>query len=64
MAFKLHWFRSVAARFFHGSQIEDDREEELRSHIQHRADGVVVASLLLGNWPRGFQRNARCRLIL
>src|SRR5438874_2506755 len=34
----LAYFRSLAARFFHRSQTEDDLEEELRSHIQFRAD--------------------------
>src|ERR1700693_4903475 len=36
----LAYFRSLAARFFHRSQIEDDTEEELRSHIQNRADDL------------------------
>jgi predicted permease len=34
------YFRSLAARFFHRSQVEDDMEEELRSHTQHRADDL------------------------
>ena len=34
----LAYFRSLAAKFFHRSQIEVEMEEELRSHIQHRAD--------------------------
>src|SRR5260370_21504647 len=33
-------FRSLAARFFHRSQTENDLEEELRSHIQLRADDL------------------------
>ena len=36
----LAYFRSVAAKLFHRSQLEDDMEEELRSHIQHRADDL------------------------
>ena len=36
----LGYLRSVAAKFFHRSQIEHDMEEELRSHIQHRADDL------------------------
>jgi putative ABC transport system permease protein len=32
------YFRSLAARFFHRSQTENDLEEELWSHIQIRAD--------------------------
>jgi predicted permease len=34
----LAYFRSLAARFFHRSKTENDMEEELRSHIGHRAD--------------------------
>ena len=30
------YFRSLAARFFHRSQTENDLEEELRTHIEHR----------------------------
>lgn len=41
----LAYFRSLAARFFHRSQIEEDMEEELRSHIQHRADDLERSGL-------------------
>jgi len=41
----LFWFRSVAAGLFHRSRIEDEMEEELRSHIQHRADDLVRSGL-------------------
>jgi predicted permease len=34
------YLRSVAARFFYSSQIENDMAEELSSHIQHRADDL------------------------
>ncbi len=34
------YFRSLAARFFHRSQTENDLEEELRSHIQLRAEDL------------------------
>src|SRR5947207_12857780 len=34
------YFRSLAARFFHRSQTANDLEEELRSHIQLRADDL------------------------
>src|SRR2546430_9092531 len=34
------YFRSLAARFLHRSQTEHDLEEELRSHIQLRADDL------------------------
>jgi predicted permease len=36
----LSYLRSVTARFAHPSQIADEMEEELRSHIQHRADDL------------------------
>ncbi len=38
-------FRSLAAKFFRRSQIEDDMEEELRSHIQHRTDDLERSGL-------------------
>ena len=41
----LAYFRSLAARLFHRSQIEADMEEELRSHIQHRADDLERSGL-------------------
>jgi len=41
----LAYFRSLAARFFCRSQIENDVEEELRSHIQHRADDLEHSGL-------------------
>src|SRR5213593_1504556 len=34
------YFRSLASRFFHRAQTEHDLEEELRSHIQLRADDL------------------------
>jgi len=34
------YLRSLAAKFFHRSQLADEMEEELRSHIQHRADDL------------------------
>ena len=34
------YLRSLAAKFLHASQTEADLEEELRSHIQHRADDL------------------------
>jgi predicted permease len=34
----LAYFRSLIARFFHRAQVEHDLEDELRSHIQLRAD--------------------------
>ena len=36
----LAYFRSLGAKFFYRSQTENDMEEELRSHIQHRADDL------------------------
>src|SRR5882724_4266053 len=39
------YFRSLAARFFHPSQTENEMEEELRSHIEQRADDLVRSGL-------------------
>jgi len=39
------YFRSLAARFFHRTQIEDELEEELRAHIQNRADDLERSGL-------------------
>src|SRR4030088_1544917 len=36
----LSYLRSLAAKFFRSSQTGADMEEELRSHIQHRADDL------------------------
>src|SRR5262249_28379302 len=36
----LAYLRSLAATFFHRSRIDEDMEEELRSHIQHRSDDL------------------------
>jgi len=36
----LAYLRSLAAKFFHRSQTADEMDEELRSHIQHRADDL------------------------
>jgi hypothetical protein len=41
----LAYFRSLAARFFNRSQIDSELEEELRSHIQHRADDLERSGL-------------------
>jgi hypothetical protein len=41
----LAYFRSLAAKAFHFSQIEDELEEELRSHIQRRADDLERSGL-------------------
>ena len=41
----LAYFRSLARKLFHRSEIEDDMEEELRSHIQHRADDLERSGL-------------------
>ena len=41
----LSWYRSVATRLFHRSRIDDEMEEELRSHIQHRADDLEASGL-------------------
>ena len=39
------YFRSLASKFFHRSQIADEMEEELRSHIEHRADDLQRAGM-------------------
>jgi hypothetical protein len=36
----LAYVQSAAARFFHGSRVEDEIEEELRSHLERRADDL------------------------
>ena len=36
----LAYVRCLAAKFFHRSQLADEMEEELRSHIQYRADDL------------------------
>jgi putative ABC transport system permease protein len=41
----LVYFRSLAARFFHRSQTENELEEELRSHVQHRAADLEGSGL-------------------
>jgi len=41
----LAYLRSLAARFFKRSQVEDDMEGELRSHIQHRTDDLERSGL-------------------
>ena len=41
----MNWFRSLADKLFHRSRIEDDMDEELRSHIQHRADDLERSGL-------------------
>ncbi|MGA8029117.1 MAG: ABC transporter permease [Bryobacteraceae bacterium] len=51
----LAWFRSLTAKLFRRSQIDDDMEAELRSHIQHRADDLQR----VGVNPAEAQRRAR-----
>ena len=41
----LTYLRGVATKFFRRSQITDDIQEELRSHIQHRADDLERSGL-------------------
>jgi len=40
------YLRSIAARFFQRARIEDDIQEELRSHLQHRADDLEREGLV------------------
>jgi predicted permease len=39
------YFRSLAARFLHRSEVAEDMEEELRTHIQYRADDLERSGL-------------------
>src|SRR5579871_2041757 len=41
----LSYFRSPVAKFFHRAQVENDLEEELRAHIQLRADDLERSGL-------------------
>jgi predicted permease len=41
----LAYIRSFANRFFHRSDVAEDMEEELRSHIEHRADDLERSGL-------------------
>jgi hypothetical protein len=41
----LAYLRSLAVKFFHRSQVDGDMAEELRSHIQHRADDLERSGL-------------------
>src|SRR5271163_267195 len=41
----LAYLRSLATKFFHRSQTANDMEDELRSHIQHRADDLERSGL-------------------
>jgi len=41
----LVYLRSLASRLFHHRRVENDMEEELRSHIQHRADDLEHSGL-------------------
>ena len=36
----LAWLRPLAAKFFYRAQLSDEMDEELRSHIQLRADDL------------------------
>jgi predicted permease len=37
--------RSLAAKFFHHSQVADEMEEEFSSHVQHRADDLEFSGM-------------------
>src|SRR6266478_7711099 len=41
----LAYFRSLGAKFFYRSQTENDMEEELRSHMEHRAADLERSGL-------------------
>ena len=42
----LAYFRSLTAKFFHHSEIANDMDEELASHIEHRADDLERSGLV------------------
>lgn len=48
----LAYVRSVAARFFDRSRVEDDLDEELRSHVTLRADDLERSGLSRGEAER------------
>jgi len=39
------YVRSLAAKFLHRSEVAEDMQEELRSHIQYRADDLERSGL-------------------
>ena len=41
----LAWFRSVTAKYLDRSRVESDLDDELRSHIEHRADDLERSGL-------------------
>jgi predicted permease len=41
----LAWLRPLAAKFFHRAQLSDEMDQELRSHIQLRADDLERSGL-------------------
>ncbi len=41
----LAYLRSLASRFFHRPQVDEEMEEELRAHIQYRADDLERSGL-------------------
>jgi hypothetical protein len=41
----LTYLQSLAAKFLHHPRIDSEMEEELRSHIQHRADDLERSGL-------------------
>src|SRR5207253_8817913 len=41
----LDYLRSLGSRFLHRSQTEREMEEELRDHVQHRADDLMQSGL-------------------
>ena len=57
----LPYFRSLTAKFFHPSQIADDMEEELRSHVQHRADDLERSGLPRADAERRARIEFGCR---
>ncbi len=46
------YFRSLAGGLFHRSQLADDLDEELRAHLEHRADDLERTGLSRGEAER------------
>ncbi len=57
----LAYLRSVATKFFHRSQLDDEMEEELRAHIQYRADDLERSGLNRAEAERRARIEFGCR---
>ena len=41
----LSYLRAITTKFFHRSELENEMDEELQSHMQHRADALERGGL-------------------